>query len=288
MSIEIVPVSDHHLPDLGRICFQAFCRLHDHHRVPRDFEEPDVAAMVVGHMAATPSFKGFTALENGKPVGSNFIGFTDEVAGVGPITVDPVCQARGVGRALMGAVLAEAGRRGVTHIRLMQEAVNTASLSLYTSLGFDWRDAAAIMHLKSASSADPTVRPLTEADLPEADRLSRAHYRHSRRNEVAGALAAGLPAFARQRKGGAGLAGYLIPGYMGHACAETTDDLLALLDEVPRTAPPMFHRMLIPLSQPALYRSLLARGARTVKVMNYMTVGPFDPPRHAWLPSIGN
>ena len=287
MSIEITRTVEDHLPELGRICFEAFGSLHDRHAVPRDFDDLDTSRMVVGFIAASPHVAGFTALLNGRPVGSNFISFADRVAGVGPITVDPACQSRGVGRALMQAVLDEARRRDVTHVRLMQEAVNTTSLSLYTSLGFDWRDAMAIMRLTPGDSApDPAIRPLTEADLPDVERLAVRHYHHSRRNEAAGAIRAGLPTFARTRD--SRLTGYLIPGYLGHAFAETHDDMLALLAEVPRSAPPPFHKMLVPMSEPDLYRALLRRGCRTVKVMNYMSVGPYTPPQASWLPSIGN
>lgn len=37
----------------------------------------------------------------GQIIGSNFLLHADEVAGVGPITVDPHLQARGIGRSLM-------------------------------------------------------------------------------------------------------------------------------------------------------------------------------------------
>ena len=53
------------------------------------------------------------ALEDGRPVGSNFLWHTDAVAGVGPITVDPAFQGRKIGRALMEAVLQYARREGI-------------------------------------------------------------------------------------------------------------------------------------------------------------------------------
>ncbi len=186
----------------------------------------------------------------------------------------------------MKAVLDESQRRGVARVRLMQEAVNTASLSLYTSLGFDWRDAVAIVQLKKASQRDQSVRMMTENDLPDADHLSSHHYHHTRRNEVASALRAHFPVLVRERAGR--VTGYLIPGFFGHGFADTRDDMLALLGEVEHVAPPAFHRVLVPMSQQVLYRELLARGCRTVKVMNYMTVGPYEAPRESWLPSIGN
>lgn len=286
MPIQIVRVDNAHVPELGRICFEAFGSLHDHHRVPRDFHDAELAHMVVEMLSNRDDFVGFAAIQNGKPVGSNFISLTDPVSGVGPITVDPTSQARGVGRALMQAVIDEARGRGVHNVRLMQEAVNTTSLSLYTSLGFDWRDGIAIVQLAAAAARNPAVRPLEERDLPQVDRLSTQHYHHTRVNEVSHALRSGFPAVAIEH--GSNLSGYLIPGYFGHGFADSQEDMLALLGEIPHVAPEMFHKVLVPMSQPGLYRSLLAGGARTVKVMNYMTLGQYNPPTAAWIPSIGN
>lgn len=284
MSTRIIPVRPEHAPELARICFEAFGSLHDRHRTPRDFESSEVASMAMGMLMQRPDFVGFAAEEGGKLVGSNFLFIADEVAGVGPITVDPACQARGVGRLLMQAVMGEAERRGITRVRLQQEAINCASISLYTSLGFDWRDAVAVVQGHPASAADPSVRPMTRADLDDAERLARDHYRSSRRNEVAAALAAGMPAFVRER--GERVVGYLLPGFFGHGFAEDEGDMLALVGQAMRAAQPMFERILVPLSQPSLFRGLLAGGCRTVKLMNYMTTGAYEAPRATWLPSI--
>jgi len=62
---------------------------------------------------------------------------TSGAPGVGPITIAPDAQSRGTGRALMLAVMHEAARRAIRHVRLLQEAVNTTSLSRDTKLGFD-------------------------------------------------------------------------------------------------------------------------------------------------------
>lgn len=285
MSIEIVPVVPQHVPELASICYEAFGRLQDRHGVERDFDSVHTAEMVVGLFAGRPDFAGFAALSGGKLVGSNFISFSDPVAGVGPITVHPDVQAAGVGRALMRAVLDEAGRRGVSMVRLQQEAINTASLSLYTKLGFDWREACALMRCAPAERDDQRIAPVTEGDLPEIDRLSSRHYHHTRRGEVEGFLKIGLPGVLMRRDGRT--VGYYFASFIGHGFAETADDLAALIGQCARIAPPHFHKVLIPLSQHALHRNMLATGGRTVKLFNYMTVGEYRTPLGAWVPSIG-
>ena len=54
-----------------------------------------------------------------------------DVAGIGPITVDPALQNGTIGRRLMEAVL-ERARQGVQGVRLVQAAYHSRSLSLYT------------------------------------------------------------------------------------------------------------------------------------------------------------
>jgi predicted N-acetyltransferase YhbS len=104
-------------------------------------------------------------------VGSNFLLSADEVAGVGPITVEVQLQGEGVGRALMEAVIDRARQERIEMVRLVQDAFNTTSLSLYGSLGFDIKEPLALMQSEPAESPDPGVRPVTEADLDVVEEL---------------------------------------------------------------------------------------------------------------------
>jgi GNAT superfamily N-acetyltransferase len=64
--------------------------------------------------------------------------FLDErspVVGVGPVTIDPAVQNRGVGRRLMRDVMRRAAERGAPGIRLLQSGYHNRSFSLYVSLG---------------------------------------------------------------------------------------------------------------------------------------------------------
>jgi hypothetical protein len=83
--------------DAARIVHAAFAGIHDHHRFARDFPTPGAAAGLVGAFVAHPGIWGVVAERNGRVVGSNFLDERGEVRGVGPITVDPDAQERGVG-----------------------------------------------------------------------------------------------------------------------------------------------------------------------------------------------
>lgn len=288
MTLEIHRLTSEHahlVPTLGQICFEAFGTLQDRHGVERDFDTAETATMVVGMFASRADFAGFVAMENGQPVGSNFLGASDGVAGVGPITIRPDVQSNGIGRALMLAVMEEAKVRGIPQVRLMQEAINTASLSLYTKLGFDWRESCALMRLAPAPKDDPRIRPLSAADLDAVEHISARHYHASRRNETAGFLKSGFPGFGLERAGK--LVGYYFPGFLGHGFAETPEELATLVLHSARHAPPPFLKAIVPLGEHALHRELLAKGCRTIKLFNYMTTGEYRAPVGAWIPSIG-
>ena len=111
---------------------------------------------------------------------------SDEVGGVGPITIEVPLQGRGIGRALMQAVLDHARETNTQMVRLVQDSFNLTSLSLYASVGFDVKAPLILMQPQAAAQPDPTVRPMTKDDLPAVEELSRRIYKVSRRNEVEG------------------------------------------------------------------------------------------------------
>lgn len=118
MSLELVPASADAIPRLSVICHEAFSALHDRFGSERDIPSPEVGEMIIGQTVQRPDYAGVMAVLDGEIVGSNFVCFADEVASVGPITVDPKVQAKGIGRALMQWVIDEARRRELRQVRL--------------------------------------------------------------------------------------------------------------------------------------------------------------------------
>jgi hypothetical protein len=198
--------------------------------------------------------------------------------------VDCAFQGRDIGRKLMQAMIDYAREHNILRVRLLQDGFNMASLSLYASLGFDTKHAVAFMKLAPAAAVDPSIRPVELGDLDALDALCQRNYRCSRKNELAGAVKAGLSAFTRQRDGR--LTGYLIPGIAGHGVAETEGDAIAIACQVPRLVPSQRAYAFCPLDEGSLFRAFLSSGARTVKVMNLMTIGPYEAPQPVWMPSV--
>jgi len=284
MEIKLVPAESKHVNELGRICFEAFKSIHDRHAFPRDFPTLESALKAIDMLVHSEEFYGVVALIDGRPVGSNFLSLMDSVAGVGPITVDPGCQTRGIGRALMKDVVDYARNNKMQQVRLLQDSFNMASLSLYSSLGFNVKETVVLMEAAPSAKADKSVRPVAQADLPAIEELSRRIYKVSRRDEVAFAHQNGFPIFLREK--GGRVTGYSMPGLFGHSVAETEEDAISLIGESVRALQPESSLFFCPLREPELYRKALGAGCRALKVMNLMTIGPYDPPDEFWMPSV--
>ena len=282
--VELVRAEPQHVSELGRICYEAFKDVADSHGFSPDFPSVQVARNTIGMIVGRKDFYGVAAIVNGELAGSNYLSLTDPVSGVGPITVDCAFQGRDLGRALMEDVIEYARLNKVERVRLLQDAFNVASLSLYGSLGFDVKHPVAEMHLNAAVKADVTVRPVHESDVDALDEICQKNYKTSRRNELAAAVRAGFSPVLRER--GGKFTGYLIPGLFGHGVAETCDDAVALATQAARLIPHERARSLVPLKDGDLFRAFLKAGCRTVKIMNLMAMGPYEEPASVWMPSV--
>jgi predicted N-acetyltransferase YhbS len=286
-TLALRPIEPADAAEAARIVYEAFAGIHDRHGFARDFPTLEAAAQLVDAFIAHPLIHGVVAELDGRVVGSNFLDARGPIAGVGPITVDPRAQAAGVGRRLMEAVIAlGAEARG---IRLLQDAFNTASLALYSSLGFAVREPIALLsgRPRVTVATDVEVRPLRASDIPAADALARQVHGFERTNELRDALQApGLDPFVVARDGRiTAYATTLTVFAAAHAVAETSEDMKALITGAlaASDAPGAF---LLPTRQADLLRWALASGLRVVKPMTYMTVGEYREPNGAWIPSV--
>lgn len=273
--------------DAGRIAFDAFAGIADHHRFPRDFPTVDSARALVDAFTRHPSIWGVVAEVDGRVTGSNFLDERGPVRGVGPITIDPDAQAAGLGRTLMQAALERAA--GVDSVRLLQDSFNTASLALYASLGFDVVEQVALVAGVPAGPNRPEVRvrPITADDLDDCERLHLRVQGFERTAELRDALATpGWSPMGAFRDGRlVAFATTFADFGAAHAVAETEDDLFELVAGAVAVdgAPASF---LVPLHQHRFVRRCLASGLRFVKPMTYMVAGTYHRPQGAWIPSV--
>jgi len=285
MSINIRPVTSADVESCGQIIYKAFCGIADRHNFPHDFHSLEhtngFAQMLIGN----PAIYGVAAESEGKFIGSNFLWEQNEIVGVGPITIDPEAQAKGAGRHLMQAVI-ERGK-SAPGIRLVQDAFNSASMSLYASLGFDVKEP--LVLIEGAISGDlPTgveVRPIAEDDDAACDQLCRKIHGFSRVEELRG-IARMMPAFVIVRENRVvGYASAPNVWQMNHAVAETDDDMQTLLlGAGSLTGKPL--SFLLPTRQGDLFRWCLKKGMKVVKPMSLMSMGAYEEPRGSFLPSV--
>ena len=140
MSIVLRPGTTADAAACGTICYEAFKAIGTAHNFPPDFPSPQVSSGLMSVLLAHPRFYSVVAESEGRIVGSNFLDERSSIAGVGPITVDPTGQNRGIGGRLMDDVLDRAQRQQKAGVRLLQAGFNNRSLCLYTKLGFRTRE----------------------------------------------------------------------------------------------------------------------------------------------------
>ena len=269
----------------GRIIYEAFKGIAEWHNFRPDFPSADAATQLAQLFVNDPSVFGVVAESGGRVIGSNFLSEWDAVRGVGPITIDPNVQSRGVGRRLMEAVI-ERGR-GAAGVRLVQDSFNTASLSLYASLGFEVKEPLALVEgtIGGGAPAGYEVRPIRDEDLGATAELCRRVHGFSRAGEMRGLAPVHTPFVAL--RGGRVTAYATAPNFwaLGHAVAEGDEDMQALLaGAAAETGQPL--SLLLPTRQAGLFRWCLSRGLRVVKTMTLMTMGEYSEPRGSYLPSV--
>lgn len=277
MTLELRTATPADATAAGRICHDAFKTIAEQHGFAPDFPSREVATRLLQALFSRRGVHALIAEVDGRIAGSNFLWEADPVAGIGPITVDPELQNAAIGRRLMQRALECAEQKGFKSVRLVQAAYHTRSLSLYTKLGFVAREPLAVLQgTAPATRVDGyEVRSARESDLAFADALSRRVHGYARALELGNATVV--------ERGGR-VTGYTSDiGFFGHAVAETTSDLIALIAAAHSYSGPGF---LVPIRNTALFRWCLECGLRVVQPMTLMTMGEYREPDGAFLPSI--
>lgn len=270
-------------PVCGRICYEAFATINQSHGFPPDLPALEAATGLLSNTFSSPDFYCVVAESEGRIVGSNCLDERSTIHGVGPITIDPNAQNRGIGRRLMQAVMERAHQRGAAGVRLVQAAFHNRSLSLYASLGFSVREPLSCMQGRTAQRTIPgcTVRPAKAADIDACNTLSRKVHGFDRGLELKQAVEQSHASVVERDSRITGYATSL--AFFGHAVAETNPDLQALVASVESFGGP---GILVPSRNAPLFQWCLANGLRVVQPMTLMSVGLYNEPAGAWLPSI--
>lgn len=270
-------------PACGRICYDAFTKISIQHAFPPDFPSVEVATGVLSMMFTHPDFYCVVAEAGGQILGSNCLDERSTIAGVGPITVDPTVQNKRVGRTLMEAVLTRSAERGHQGVRLLQAAFHNRSLSLYAKLGFDTREPISTMQGAPIKVSTPgyNVRHARMPDLEECNRLCRRVHGHDRNGELRDAIVQSTAVVAERE--GRIVAYATVIGFFGHMVGEANADVQSLIANADAFQGP---GILVPTRNAGLFRWCLENGLRVVQPMTIMTIGFYNEPAGAYLPSI--
>jgi GNAT superfamily N-acetyltransferase len=270
-------------PAAGQICFEAFHKINTEHGFPPDIPEPARGVAVLTQLFSHPGFYCVVAEADGRIAGSNCLDERDAIAGVGPITIDPSVQNRGVGRKLMDAVLNRARERKFAGIRLVQAAFHNRSLSLYSSLGFDVREPLSVFQGPAIKKTFDgfSVRAAQPSDLDACNQVAFGVHGHHRGGELTDAIQHGTAVVVERNGRVTGYASSL--AFFGHAVAETNPDLQAIIAAADGFGGP---GILVPSRNAELFRWCLASGLRVVQPMTLMSLGLYNEPRGAFLPSV--
>ncbi|MGH7231469.1 MAG: GNAT family N-acetyltransferase [Nitrospiraceae bacterium] len=265
------------------ICYEAFKAIADQHNFPREFPDPEMWDGLVSMLLSRPDIYSVVAEKNGSIVGANFLWELSQIAGIGPIGVEPAGQNSSIGRKLMEHVLERVRQRRFPGVRLVQSAYHNRSLSLYTKLGFNAREPLSSLHGPVLGITIPghAVRPAIQADLEACNRLCRTIHGHDRGPELREAIEKGTATVVEHDSRITGYATLI--GYFGHAVGESNVDVKALIGAATAIHGPGF---LLPTRNGELLRWCLEKGLRIVQPMTLMSRGLYNEPAGPFLPSI--
>jgi GNAT superfamily N-acetyltransferase len=269
--------------ECGAICYEAFKTIAEAFHFTPDFPSVDVAVELLTWMLGHAGFYAVVAELGGKLVGSNFLDERNCIAGVGPITVDPSVQHKTIGRRLMEDVHHRVAQRNLPGVRLIQAGYHMRSLSLYAKLGYDVREPLACLQGPAINDvmAGYGVRPATPGDLEACNRVCRQVHGHDRGGELLDAVRQGAASVVEHDGRITGYATTL--GFFGHAVGESNSELQALIGAAQTFAGPGF---LLPIRNTELFRWCLQRGLRVTQPMTLMSLGLYNEPAGAFLPSV--
>jgi hypothetical protein len=188
-----------------------------------------------------------------------------------------------VGKKLMHAVMERARETCPAGMRLVQAAYHNRSLSLYTNLGFDVREPLSCMQGRTHEREIPgcKVRRAELKDMDACNALSRRVHGYDRGKDVAHFIEKELAVVVERAGRVTGYASAL--AFFGHATAKTNPDLEALIASAEQFGGA---GILVPSRNHDLLRWCLANGLKITQPMTLMSIGLYNEPAGAWLPSV--
>ncbi|MGN6823395.1 MAG: GNAT family N-acetyltransferase [Candidatus Nitrosocosmicus sp.] len=296
MNVIIRPIEQGDAEACGKIGYLAHRTISSTHGYPSEQPSEEFGIDLVKRLVGNPNSWGFLAEEKqqGNILGSIFIHkfSPSPIAVIGPLTVHPSSESGGIGRLLMDTALNKAIEQKLERIRLVQSPSHIRSFVLYTKCGFALREPLFLMQRSSNGEGSTTipipagsniVRPIKyQNDISECNELCKKAHGFTREMELRHAKSQGMAILIEHDDIITGYAAGI--GIFGHAVAESTEDLIALIANASTSilGPGFF----VPARNYDLIKWLLENGFRIGWPANLMTIGPFQEPLMPFLPSL--
>jgi hypothetical protein len=168
---EVRPLAAREVDAAGEILYAAFSRAAGGRGFPPPWPSPQEAAQLSADYLASDPEGSMGAFDEGRLVGVGFLRRRGEVATLGPLAA--AAPNRGVGSALLDALVDYADHHECRAIRLFQDGWNPDSFALYAGRSFSVVDVVACIERSAASppridgSRGLEVAPFKPSDLPE-------------------------------------------------------------------------------------------------------------------------
>lgn len=258
--------------------YSAFLAIDKRHHFSSYFTDLDHARMVAQNLITGDNIYGLVAEADGRIVGSAFMNETRPTRAVGPVSIHPNFQNRGIGRKLMDMLLNRAS--DAPSVRLTQDAFNTGSLALYTSLGFNTVEFLTLIQgkFKSQPSSDVAFRPVFKTDYDECIALCQKIVGFDR------VPSNPIDMYCVTRNGH--ITAYTVDlSTDGYTLGETEADIQALILNIAAQKSSEL-AFLVPASYPNLLRWCLNEGMRITKPLTLMAKGDYQVPKGIYFPNL--
>lgn len=282
MEIRIRSMVRADIPEVGRIGVEAFNDLMARHNRPPLYPDPQVGPLAATAYLTTDPDCSLVAAEGDRVVGSIFYRRRGEAVSVGPATVAPADQGRGIGRSLLEEVLRR--EPNARSMRIMQDSLNLSAFELLVRIGYSLGEEIAMLTLPAGfrenHDGEGGVRTASADDMTEILAMDRKLFGSDRKKDFEFLRRFGKVLVLHS---GRTLRGYLAqmptPGrtMLGPAGAEDEEALLRLIQHtVGETLGEL--SLLLPARSRTLVKPLLDSGFRLVGLANLMFRGEWQRP----------
>ena len=290
MTFEIRRMTREDIPEVGRIGVEAFNDLMARHNRPPLYPDPQVGPLAATAYVSIDPERSLVAIEEGRIIGSIFYRRRGETVSVGPATVAPAAQGRGVGTKLFQTVIER--EPNASSMRIMQDSLNLASFELLVRIGYSLGEEVAMFTLpagfREEHESDPAVRVARTEDLGDILALDRRLFGSDRKRDFEFLRRFGKILAIHSGKT---LEGYLAqmptPGrtMLGPGGADSPEALRHLVQHaVGETLGEL--SLFVPARDYENIKPLLAKGFRLVGLSNLMYRGSWAPPAGAYTYSL--